>query len=73
MRKNEDPSRAENEKSIKTHDEIRIRFVPADVVESLKNISGKMGITLTAFLKKELRDVVNKYPEYAMISKEKNA
>lgn len=43
-------------------EEIRIRCVPASVNESLTNIAKSIGVTKNAFLKTELKKIINSYP-----------
>jgi hypothetical protein len=43
-------------------EEIRIRCVPASVNESLSNIARSIGVTKNAFLKTELKKIIDSYP-----------
>lgn len=48
----------------KTKDELRIRKVAESVVSDLLNIAKHKGVTLSSFLKPELRGIADKYPEH---------
>lgn len=43
--------------------ELRLQSVPSAVSNDLKNISGNIGISLTALLKKHLREIIDQYPD----------
>lgn len=55
-----DDKKVENQLSRK---EIRIRNVADTIHTPLKNIAKNIGMSFDAFMKMELRNIVNKYPE----------
>ena len=50
-------------KQIENLDDIRIRYVPRSISESLTNIAKNLGISRSSLLKPKLKEVANSYPE----------
>jgi len=49
---------------IKKQTELRMTFIPDDVLEKLNNIGGNMWVSVNALLKMEVQKMVDKYPEH---------
>lgn len=43
--------------------ELRIKGVSTKTKEEVMNIAGHLGITMSAFLKPKLKEIINTYPE----------